>query len=79
MLKEQGYDGPLDTFRETLAAVKGELFADTTDEELIIGKDSSARFCVEVRKRLAAPRLGRAFILRSLIGIRKNRRKRQKV
>ena len=72
VLKSQGFEGSVDEFRETLAAVKRESFPGITDEDLIIGKDSSAQFCVQVRKRLNAPRLSRAFILRSLLGLRKN-------
>lgn len=76
VLKEQGYEGQLETFREVLAAVKAESFPDISDEDLIIGKDSSASYCLQVRKRLNAPRLTRAIILKGLIGLRKNRRAR---
>lgn len=76
VLKELGYDGQLETFRETLAAVKAESFPGITDEDLIIGKESSATYCNQVRKRLNAPRLTRAIILKGLIGLRKNKRAR---
>ena len=48
VLKESGYTGDLETFRETLAAVKAELYPDITDEILCFGKETSARFCAEV-------------------------------
>jgi hypothetical protein len=72
VLKELGYEGRVEEFGEALAAVKAEAYPDTTDEEVLIGKVSSSRYCVLVRKRLNASRLTRAFILRSLLGIRKN-------
>jgi hypothetical protein len=34
---------------------------EVTDKELIIGKESSSRFYVEVRKRLSAPAAGAGF------------------
>ena len=79
VLKEPGYEGSVEEFRGALAAVKAEAYPDTTDEEVIIGKESSSRYCALVRKRLDAPRLTRAFILRSLIGLRKNGRARRMV
>jgi hypothetical protein len=79
VLKESGYTGDLETFRETLAAVKAELYPDITDEILCFGKEKSARFCDEVRERLNAPRLGRVFILKKLISLRKHGWRRQTV
>ncbi|WZO97343.1 hypothetical protein EP7_004368 [Isosphaeraceae bacterium EP7] len=72
VLKESGYAGDLETFRETLAAVKAELYPDITDEILAFGKETSATYCATVRKRLNAPRLGRVFILKGLISLRKH-------
>lgn len=79
VLKESGYSGDLETFRTTLADVKAELFPNLTDEILCFGKESSAKFCAEVRERLAAPRLGRVFILKGLISLRKHGWRRQTV
>lgn len=79
VLKGLGFDGQLETFRETLAAVKAESFPGITDEDLIIGKESSATYCTQVRKRLSTPRLTRAIILKGLIGLRKNGKKRERV
>jgi hypothetical protein len=72
VLKEMGFAGDLETFRAALAEVKAEAFPDVTDEELIFGRNSSANYCVLVRKRLNAPRLERAFILKALISLRKH-------
>jgi hypothetical protein len=57
--------------------VKADLYPDLTDESLCFGKESSAKFCAEVRERLNAPRLGRVFILKALISLRKHGWKRQ--
>ena len=35
-------------------------------------RDEAAEFCRLVKQRLGAPRLTRPFILRSLVGLRKN-------
>lgn len=78
-LKTFGFEGEVNEFRSALLAVKNEHFAGLTDEELTFGKDSSARFCVLVRERLGCPRLGRVFLLRALIGLRKNKRARKKL
>lgn len=67
VLKGMGFQGSVDEFRAALAEVKAESFPSITDEEILIGKESSSKIYVQVRKRLDAPRLTRAFILRSLI------------
>lgn len=76
VLKEMGCAADLDTFRRTLAEVKAELFPDLTDEELCFTRDQASDFCAEVKKRVAAPKLTRVFILRSLVGLRKHRKRR---
>lgn len=76
VLQGMGFTGSVEEFRETLAAVKAELFASISDEDLVISKDDSARYCVEVRRRLNSPRLTRSIVLKGLFGIRKNRRAR---
>jgi hypothetical protein len=76
VLKENGYAGDLETFRSTLDDVKRELYPDLTDEILAFGKESSAKFCAAARERLQAPRLGRVFLLKALISLRKHSWKR---
>lgn len=71
-LKELGFTGELDLFRETLADVKREKFSGLSVDELCFTRDEAAEFCKEVKRRLGAPRLTRVFILRSLVGLRKN-------
>jgi len=78
-LKSMGFEGSVEVFRAALAGIKAEHFADITDEELTYGKESSARFCVLVRSRLGAPRLGRVFLLRSLVGLRKHGKRAMRV
>lgn len=77
MLRDFGYTGTLEDFRRALLAVKAESFPGIADDEIVIGKDSSAQFCVQIRRRLEAPRLGRAFILRALLSLRKNAKARK--
>lgn len=72
VLRESGYQGDVETFRRALAEVKAELYPDITDEILCFGKETSARYCASVRERLNAPRLGRVFILKGLISLRKH-------
>lgn len=71
-LKAMGFEGEVDTFRSTLAAVKSELYPEMTDEELSYTRDEAAEFCKEVRARLKAPKLTRVFILRGLVSLRKH-------
>ena len=71
-----GCNAELETFRRTLAEVKAEQFPDLTDEELCYTRDQAAEFCAEVKKRVGAPKLTRVFILRSLVGLRKHRKRR---
>ncbi len=78
-LKQMGYEGTVEDFRSTVAAVKAELYADWTDESLIVTRDEAGQFCAEVRKRLGAPRLTRPFILTALLGLRKNRTRPKRV
>src|SRR4051794_5547231 len=74
-LKEFGCEASVEEFRETLAAVKAELFPDWSDEALIVTRDEAAAFCQAVKKKLGAPRLTRPFILTALIGVRKARKR----
>lgn len=74
-LKSFGCTASVEEFRSAVAAVKAELYADWTDEGLIVTRDEAGQFCAEVRKRLGAPRLTRPFILTALIGLRKNKSK----
>jgi hypothetical protein len=71
-LRSLGYDGNVEDFRAALAEIKAERYPDMTDEELIYTRDEAGTYCQLVRKRLGAPRLTRPFILRALIGLRKN-------
>ncbi|MGP0068283.1 MAG: hypothetical protein ACLQGP_32390 [Isosphaeraceae bacterium] len=70
-----GCTADLETFRRTLAEVKAELFPEMTDEELCYTRDQASDYCAEVKKRVAAPKLTRVFILRSLVGLRKHRKR----
>jgi hypothetical protein len=79
VLKDYGFQGSVEEFRAALAEIKAEHFADITDEELTYGKESSARFCVLVRSCLGGPRLGRVFLLRSLVGLRKHGKREMRV
>jgi hypothetical protein len=74
-LKEMGCAADVETFRRTLAEVKAEKFAEWSIDELCFTRDEAADFCQLVRKRLGSPKLTRVFILRSLVGLRKNKPK----
>ena len=74
VLKELGFAGTVGEFRAALAEVKAEAYPGMTDEELCFTRDEAGTYCGLVRKRLAAPRLTRPFILRSLVGLRKHRK-----
>lgn len=71
-LKVLGYEGELDDFRRTLAAVKAELFPELTDELLCFTRDEASAYCAEVKRRLGAPKLTRVFILKALVSLRKH-------
>lgn len=72
-LKEQGYTGEVAEFRRVLAEVKREKYPDWTDENLAFTRHQADDYCSEVRKRLHAPKLARAFILKGLVSLRKNK------
>lgn len=72
-LKMMGYAGTVAEFRTVLAEVKAEKFAEWSTDELCFTRDEAGGFCQEVKKRLGAPRLTRVFILRGLVGLRKNK------
>ena len=55
--------------------IKAEHFADWSIDELTYTRDEAAEFCQLVKKRLGAPRLTRPFMLRSLVGIRKAKKR----
>jgi hypothetical protein len=74
-----GYQGTVEEFRAALAEVKAEHFANWSIDELTYTRDEAAEYCQLVKKRLNAPRLTRPFILRSLVGLRKNPVKAKKV
>jgi hypothetical protein len=71
-LKEFGFTGTVAEFRAALVAVKAERFPDWSIDELTYTRDEAAEYCQLVKKRLNAPRLTRPFILRALVGTRKN-------
>lgn len=75
VLKDMGCTVELEAFRRVLAEVKAELFPDMTDEELCYTRDQASDYCAEVKKRVGAPKLTRVFILRSLVGLRKQRKR----
>ncbi len=52
--------------------VKAEHFVGWSIDELCFTRDEASEFCQIVKKRLGAPRLTRPFILRALVGLRKN-------
>ncbi len=64
-LKAQGCQADVAEFRDTLAALKAELFPEISTEELTFTRDEASEFCQTVRKRLGAPRLSRVFLLRA--------------
>lgn len=72
-LKQFGCEASVEEFRRVLAEVKAKHFADWSIDELGFTRDEAAEFCQLVKKRLSAPRLTRPFILRSLVGLRKNK------
>jgi hypothetical protein len=74
-LKEMGFTGTVEEFRAALTEIKAESFPDYTFDELTYTRDEAGTYCALVRKRLGAPRLTRSFILRSLVGLRKNKPK----
>ena len=76
ILKDFGCEASVEEFRTALAEIKAEHFPQFTDEELTYTRDEAGTFCSLVRKRLNAPRLTRPFILRSLVGLRKQRGRR---
>jgi hypothetical protein len=71
-LKEMGFTGSVETFRQTLAEVKTEKYPDMTDEDLAFTKNQAGDYCAEVNRRLGGTKLARVFILRALVGLRKN-------
>lgn len=74
-LKSFGCEASVEEFRRVLAEVKAEHFADWSIDELCYTRDEAAEYCQLVKKRLSTPRLTRPFILRSLVGLRKNKPK----
>jgi hypothetical protein len=74
-LKSFGYEGTVEEFRTALAEVKAEHFGEWFIDELTYTRDEAAIYCQMVKNRLHAPKLTRVFILRSLVGIRKNKTK----
>ena len=56
-----------------MAQVKAEQFAEWSIDELCYTRDEAAEFCRLVKEQLHAPRLTRPYILRSLVGLRKNK------
>jgi hypothetical protein len=74
-LKEFGFAGTVEEFRAALIEIKAEHFAGWSIDELTYTRDEAAEYCQLVKKRLGASRLTRPFILRALVGIRKQKRK----
>ncbi len=74
-LKEFGFTGSVEDFRTALTEIKAEHFANWSIDELTYTRDEAAEYCRLVKQRLEAPRLTRPFILRCLVGIRKQKRK----
>ena len=63
------------TGRRALAEIKADHYPQYSIDELCFTRDEAGTFCQMVRKRRGAPRLTRPFILRSLVGLRKNKPK----
>lgn len=61
-----------------LAEVKAYKFAEWSIDEMCFSRDQAADFCKLVRERVGVARLTRVFILRSLVGLKKNPVKAQK-
>ena len=77
-LRQFGCQSDVEDFRRTLVEVKEVHFAEWSIDELCFTRDEAAEFCQLVKKRLSAPKLPRPFILRALVGIRKNKPKQAK-
>lgn len=75
ILRVFGCEASVEDFRRTLAEVKAKHDPDITDEELTYIRDEAGTSCSLVRKRLSAPRLTRPYILRSPIGLGKQRKR----
>ena len=58
------------------AAEGAELFLWRIDEASAFTRDEAAVYQTEAKKRLQAPRGGRVFNLRALVGLKENRRPR---
>jgi hypothetical protein len=70
--KQHGFEGTQADFHRTLIEVKDARFPSFTDEELTYTRDEADPYCAAVRQKLGLADLPRPFILRSLVGIRKN-------
>lgn len=73
-LKRMGCSVGVEDLRAALKAVKDEHFAGWSVDELCFTRDEAAKFCRLVKQRLGAPRLTRPFLLRALVGLRKNKK-----
>ncbi len=71
-LRQFGFQGSQSDFRRILIEVKALNYPDISDEELTYTRDEADVYCIKVRARVGLDKLPRPFILRSLIGIRKN-------
>ncbi len=49
VLREMGFEGTVEEFRGTLAAVKAELFPGLTDEELCFTRDQAGGYVADWR------------------------------
>lgn len=58
--------------------MKAYKFAEWSIDEMCFSRDQAADFCKLVRERVGVARLTRVFILRSLVGLKKNPVKAQK-
>ncbi len=70
-MAEMGCKVPVDEFRRVLVEVKDEIFPRLSIDELVLTRDEAA-YVNAVKKRVDAARLTRVFVLRSLLGTRKN-------
>lgn len=78
-LKGRGFSASVEECCSALVGLKAEQFPAWSIDELCFTRDEAADFCKLVRERLATPKLTRVFILRALVGTRKNEPKPRKI
>ena len=70
-LKNAGYEGTADEFRDLLVEAKFNLYPSWTDEEMIYHHPEAQAYCNYVRAKAKIDRLEDPFIFRTLVNTRK--------